>query len=69
MQAHLDQAFRDELPVRLVIVTLQKKKDVAVVDAGRDSSSLPKTFHLKETRIGGVDEFDGDAFTIDFTRE
>lgn len=66
LKEHLEQAFREELVVRPVIATTP---ETDVVDAGQDSSSLPKTFHLKETHIGKVVVFDGDAFRIDFTRK
>jgi hypothetical protein len=63
---HLRQAHDKQLPVRLVIVSTSS---TAVVDAGKDASSLPKTFHLKANYTGQVVSFDGDEFLIDFRKQ
>ena len=63
---HLRRAHDEQLLVRLVIAST---KDTASVDAGRDASRLPKTFHLKEDFVGRVVSFDGDEFVIDFKKQ
>jgi hypothetical protein len=63
---HLEQAYKENLRVRLIIVSTQ---ETAAVDAGEDVSRASKTFHLKEDFIGKVVSFDGDAFVIDFAKQ
>lgn len=62
---HLEDAFNNKLPVRLVIATAE---DIELVDSGKDASKLKKTFHARPDMIGRVTHFDGDKFIIDFQR-
>ena len=63
---HVERAFREQLPVRLVVAIATEPDRV---DAGEDVSDMPKTFDVKEGWAGRVTSFDGDAFTIDFRKE
>ena len=66
LSAHLAQAHKEKLRVRLVIAST---KETGIVDAGEDAGGLPKTFHLREDFIGQVVSFDGDAYVIDFKKQ
>jgi len=65
LKDHLAQAIASTLPVRLVIATPQVRESI---DAGRDASTVRKTFHAKPEVVGRVVDFDGDSFVIDFQR-
>lgn len=61
---HLEAAYRDNLPIRVVIAT---SMDPVAVDRGDDASKIPKTFHIRPDLIGRVEEFDrNDCFRIRF---
>jgi hypothetical protein len=64
-RGHLEQALREQLPVRVVIAT---SGDPAAVDAGGSGSEQANEFHVREDLAGRVVEFDGDRFVIEFTR-
>lgn len=66
LSTHLDQAFKNKLRVRLVIVSTP---ETAAVDAGDNVSGASKTFHVKEDFIGEVVSFDGDGFVMDFAKQ
>jgi putative restriction endonuclease len=59
---HLRIAIEGDLPVRLVIATLDDPKESLAGDA----SLLRKTFSIDENLVGKVIEFDGDKFAIEF---
>ena len=63
---HLEQAFRDQLPVRVVIVRAQ---DPEAVDRGIDASALKKSFSVRPELTGQIVEYDGDQFVIEFRRD
>lgn len=61
LHEHLTRAFREKLPVRMVIATLKKPQVVTA-----DASTQPKTFSIRKDLVGRVVEFDGDTFVIDY---
>ncbi len=63
---HLEQAVRDQLPVRVVIV---RAEDPAAVDCGVDASLIQKTFSIRPELLGRVSKYDGDQFAIEFRRD
>jgi len=63
LRKHLEQAVREELPVRLVIA---KADDPDAIDQGVEGGSVKKTFAVRKDLIGQVAEFDGDNFRIEF---
>lgn len=60
---HLEQAFRDQLPVRAVIV---RAEDPEAVDRGVDASTVKKSFAVRPELVGRVSKYDGDQFVIEF---
>jgi putative restriction endonuclease len=62
LAVHLKQALTSDLPVRLVLATLDEPKKWVSGAA----SPLPKTFSTHDNVLGRVVEFDGNAFTIKF---
>ena len=62
---HLEQAFRDQLPVRAVIV---RAEDPEAVDRGVDASTIKKSFAVRPELVGRVSKYDGDQFVIEFRR-
>ena len=60
---HLEQAIRDQLPVRVVIV---RAEDPEAVDRGVDASTVKKSFSVRPGLIGKVTIYDGDQFVIEF---
>jgi hypothetical protein len=65
LREHLEQANREELPVRLVIARADQPE---AVDQGANAGTVKKTFSVREDLIGRVTEFDGDDFRIEFRR-
>jgi hypothetical protein len=63
---HVEDAFNNNLPVRLVIA---KTDDTAPVDSGQDASKVKKEFYAKPEMTGRITYFDGDKFIIDFQRK
>jgi hypothetical protein len=63
LREHLETAFKDKLPVRVVIA---KSSNPAAVDAGEDASKHKNTFSVKKNWLGEISEFDGDFFRILF---
>ena len=63
---HLNQAQRENLPVRLVMA---RAEDRDAIDSGSDASMVKKTFTAREDLIGKVIEFDGDLFRIEFKQQ
>ena len=63
LREHLETAFKDKLPVRVVIA---KSSNPAAVDAGEDASKYKNTFSVKKNWLGEVEVFDGDLFRIVF---
>lgn len=59
---HLKMATEGNLPVRLVVATLDDPKE----RVSGDASSIPKTFSIMNNLIGKVVEFDGDSFTVEY---
>lgn len=63
---HLDAAFRNGRPIRLVVATTS---NLGLVESGGDASKAKNTFVAKPEWIGRVEQFDGDSFTIGFNRD
>ncbi len=58
LKSHIEQAVRDDLPVRLVIAHW--------------ATSGPRTadyFHVRPDLVGRITEFDGDKFIIEFKKK
>ena len=62
LATHLKKAMEDDLPVWLIVATL----DDPTEHTSGDASSLPKTFSIEKKLIGKIVEFDGDSFAIEF---
>ena len=62
LTSHLSLAVEDNLPVRLVLATL----DDPTQATDGDASKLKKTFSIDQGVVGTVVTFDGDLFAIDF---
>ena len=62
LATHLKTAIEDDLPVRLVIATL----DDPTEHSSGNARILPKTFSIEKNLIGKVVAFDGDSFAIEF---
>jgi hypothetical protein len=62
---HLALAYRDELPLRLVVATA---KDWRLVDLDDDATKIEKEIHAKRNVVGKVTTFDGDNVVITFQR-
>ena len=60
---HLQQAWDEKLPVRLVVAV---SSDPAAIDRGEDASDIPKHFSIQPDWIGEIETFTGDEFTIRF---
>ena len=56
---HLTLARDGDLPVRMVVMT-------SLVDAS--TSKVSRSFHVRPDLIGKLVSFDGDSYTVDFTR-
>lgn len=65
---HLDQALKEKLRVRIVIVSTNEA-GILVVDKGEDASRLRKEFGVREDYIGQVVSLDGDAYVIEFKKQ
>jgi len=63
LKAHLRQAYRDKLPVRMV---LAQTDEVDAEVAGIAGSELSKRFLVRDDLVGSVIEFDTGRFIIDF---
>ena len=63
LATHLKKASEDNLPVRLVVATL----DDPMEPTDGDASILPKTFSIEKNLVGKVVVFDGDSFVIEFS--
>lgn len=59
---HLQLATEKDLPVRMIVATLEDPRDETVEGAG----VLPKIFTVHPEMIGRVVEYDGDLFVIEF---
>jgi hypothetical protein len=66
LKEHLEQAIRDDMPVRLVMAQTDDKEAVA---SGAAVSSVKKSYSIRKDLVGHVTEFDGDHFRIEFRRE
>lgn len=66
LRAHIDTAFSDQRPVRMVVATAENTN---AIDHGNDASKIKKTFHIREDMHGRVTKFDGDHFVIEFRRQ
>jgi len=66
LKTHLEEAVRDELPVRLVIA---RSEDPTAVASGKPASEIKKSFSVRPEFIGKLVEFDGDAFVIEFRKD
>lgn len=62
LATHLKKAIEDDLPVRLVVATL----DDPMEHSSGNASTLSKTFSIEKNLIGKIVEFDGDSFAIEF---
>lgn len=62
---HIEDAFRNSRPVRLVLAIAE---DTAHVDSGNDASKVKKDFFTKPDRVGRVVQYDGDKFVIEFIK-
>ena len=60
LSGHLAQAVQQSLPVRLVIA---HRAPVA-----EGSKARAEYFHVRPDLVGRIADFDGDCFSIDFTR-
>jgi len=56
---HLTLARDGDLPVRMVVMT-------SLVDAS--TSKVSRSFHVRPDLIGKLVSFDGESYTVDFTR-
>lgn len=63
LREHLEQAQKEDLPVRLVMA---RAEDTAAIDSGSAASAVKKTYTAREDVIGKVVEFDGDLFRVEF---
>ena len=63
LAVHLELAFRDQRPVRVV---LAHTEDRAAVENGEDGQWINKTFSVKPERVGRVTALDGEDFEIVF---
>src|SRR5688500_10471579 len=61
---HLQLAVAKNLPVRMVVATLEDPRE----RTNDDASALRKTFAVYRNMFGKVVEYDGDFFAIDFVR-
>jgi len=61
---HLTQAFRDNLPVRLVVAKLEDPSEFTDGDA----SPLKKNFFIDRTLVCRILSFDGDRFAIEYRK-
>jgi len=64
LKSHLLMAIEHELPVRLVIATLEKPEDAD--SPSTDGSVFPKTFSTDARLVGRVVKLDDDGFAIEF---
>jgi hypothetical protein len=61
---HLTQAFRDNLPVRLVVAKLDDPRDLPLTEG--NAGPLRKKFFIDRTLTGRIVSFDGDSFAIEY---
>ncbi len=59
---HLELAGAKNLPVRMVVATLEDPSDETIEGAGL----RPKVFTVHPNMVGRVTEYDGDRFAIEF---
>jgi hypothetical protein len=62
---HLQLATANNLPVRMVVATLDDPRE----RLDGDASALRKTFSVYRNMVGKVVDYDGDFFAIDFYPE
>lgn len=62
LKNHLSLAVEEDLPVRLVIATLDDPRE----RTDGDASAIKKTFSIHQDAVGKVVDFDGDSFAIEF---
>lgn len=65
MKAHLKEAFKDKLNVRLVIARAESPEKVRTDQPAHERKN---DFHVREDMVGEVVEFDGDRFVIIFRK-
>ncbi|WP_176716894.1 hypothetical protein [Xanthomonas translucens] len=65
-RTHLERAFAERRPVRIVKATTP---NIALVESGGDASKAKNTSKARPEWIGKVSSFDGDNFTIVFDRQ
>jgi hypothetical protein len=65
LRKHLEMTMAGKLEVRLV---LAKTDNPAAVAKGGDASKLSSTFSTREDLVGRLTHFDGDHFTIEFSK-
>lgn len=63
---NLDKAFKNNLTVRPVLVTLQNLSDLKFIQAGEDASHYRKKFNAKTNWIGTLTKWDGVNFEFEF---
>jgi hypothetical protein len=66
LREHLEQAVKDDMPVRLVMAQTDDQEAVANGVVGR---TVKKTFSIRKDLVGQVTEFDGDNFRIEFRKK
>jgi len=64
IREHLHRAKSESLPIRLVIAHPVTASDEQLVGKVTDESKIKKTFSVKETVVGTLEEFDGDSLLI-----
>lgn len=65
---NITRAFKDQSPVRLVMVRATHEADAKAISNGASGHHMPKTFSVREDVIGVIESFDGDNFVIRYSR-
>lgn len=66
LKQHLEYAFGEDRPVRMVLVTPIERKNPPV--AGTTGRDIPKTYSVEKDLVGKVVTINDDSFVIDFQR-
>ena len=66
---NLDNALKESLTVRAVLVKLKNVDDFSKILAGEDASYFAKNFTAKDGWIGKITLWDGENFTIEFEED
>jgi hypothetical protein len=66
LEEHLKQAYKDRLPVHMVVAVTEDPGTGIVV--GVTGTDLDPTFSVRDDLVGKVVEFDTGRFVIDFTK-